>query len=61
MDTTRVLVVDDNAPFRTGLRALLSSVPELSLVGEPPAVRRQSSLPSGCSPTSSSWTSPCPG
>ncbi len=34
MDTTRVLVVDDNAPFRTGLRALLSSVPELSLVGE---------------------------
>jgi DNA-binding NarL/FixJ family response regulator len=33
-DRTRVLVVDDHAQFRTGLRALLSSVPELELVGE---------------------------
>lgn len=34
MDVTRVLVVDDNAQFRSGLRALLSSVPELELAGE---------------------------
>ena len=30
----RVLIVDDHAPFREGLRALLSSVPEMSLAGE---------------------------
>jgi DNA-binding NarL/FixJ family response regulator len=34
MDVARVLVVDDNAQFRSGLRALLSSVPELELAGE---------------------------
>lgn len=34
MEQIRVLVVDDNAQFRTGLRALLSSAPDLELVGE---------------------------
>ena len=33
-ERVRVLVVDDNAQFRRGLRALLTSVPDLELVGE---------------------------
>ena len=33
-ETTRVLVADDHAQFRSGLRALLSSVPDLELAGE---------------------------
>lgn len=33
-DSIRVLIVDDHAPFREGLRALLSSVPDMSVVGE---------------------------
>jgi DNA-binding NarL/FixJ family response regulator len=34
MESTRVLIVDDNAAFRSGLRALVTSVPELELAGE---------------------------
>jgi DNA-binding NarL/FixJ family response regulator len=30
----RVLIVDDHAPFREGLRALLTSVPEMTVAGE---------------------------
>lgn len=30
----RVLIVDDHAPFREGLRALLNSVPEMTVAGE---------------------------
>jgi DNA-binding NarL/FixJ family response regulator len=30
----RVLIADDHAPFREGLRALLSSVPEMTVAGE---------------------------
>ncbi|HNB53363.1 MAG TPA: response regulator transcription factor [Anaerolineales bacterium] len=30
----RVLIVDDHAPFREGLRALLTSLPEMEVVGE---------------------------
>ncbi len=30
----RVLIVDDHAPFRDGLRALLASVPEMEVAGE---------------------------
>ena len=30
----RVLIVDDHAPFRAGLRALLTSVPEMEVAGE---------------------------
>lgn len=33
-EATRVLVVDDHAQFRSGLRALLSSVPDMDLAGE---------------------------
>ena len=33
-EATRVLVVDDHAQFRRGLRALLSSVPDMDLAGE---------------------------
>ena len=34
MDTIRVLVVDENAQFRRGLRGLLTAVPDLELAGE---------------------------
>ena len=34
METIRVLVVDDNLQFRSGLRALLSSAPDMELAGE---------------------------
>ena len=34
MEHTRVLVADDHAPFREGLKALLSSAPDLEVVGE---------------------------
>lgn len=34
MEPIRVLVVDDNAQFRTGVRALLSTAPDLELAGE---------------------------
>ncbi len=33
-DAIRVLIVDDHAPFRAGLRALLTSVPEMQVAGE---------------------------
>ncbi len=33
-DKIRILIVDDHAEFRQGLRAMLNSVPELDLVGE---------------------------
>ena len=33
-DPIRVLIVDDHAPFREGLRALLISVPEMEVAGE---------------------------
>ena len=33
-DPIRVLIVDDHAPFRAGLRALLTSVPEMDVAGE---------------------------
>ena len=33
-DPFRVLIVDDHAPFREGLRALLISVPEMEVAGE---------------------------
>ena len=34
MEQTRILVVDDNAQFRGGLRALLTTAPDLELAGE---------------------------
>ena len=34
MERTRVLIADDHALFREGLRALLGSVPEVEVVGE---------------------------
>ena len=34
MEAIRVLVVDDNAQFRSGLRALAASAPDVELVGE---------------------------
>jgi DNA-binding NarL/FixJ family response regulator len=34
MDTIRVLIADDHTLFRDGLRALLSSIPDIEVVGE---------------------------
>ncbi|BCJ66731.1 response regulator [Polymorphospora rubra] len=34
MDQIRVLLVDDHAPFRAGLRALLATSPEIDVCGE---------------------------
>src|SRR5262249_17504438 len=34
MDRTRILIADDHALFRDGLRALLTSIPEMEVVGE---------------------------
>lgn len=34
MDTIRVLIADDHTLFREGLRALLSSIPDVEVVGE---------------------------
>lgn len=34
MEAIRILITDDHAPFRTGLRALLRSSPDLEVVGE---------------------------
>jgi DNA-binding NarL/FixJ family response regulator len=34
MEIIRLLIVDDNAPFREGLRAMLRSIEDLQLVGE---------------------------
>lgn len=34
MDSITVLIVDDHAPFRAGLRALLESAPSLTVVGD---------------------------
>lgn len=33
-DPTRILICDDHAAFRSGLRALLATVPDLAVVGE---------------------------
>lgn len=33
-DTISILIVEDSLPFRTGLRALLGSAPDMNLVGE---------------------------
>lgn len=34
METTRILIADDHAFFRKGLRALLKAIPNLAVVGE---------------------------
>ncbi len=34
MDATRILIADDHALFRDGLRALLASIPKMNVVGE---------------------------
>jgi len=34
VDRTRILIADDHALFRNGLRALFASVPDLEVVGE---------------------------
>jgi DNA-binding NarL/FixJ family response regulator len=34
MEPIRVLIADDHAPFRTGLRALLQATPDMEVVGE---------------------------
>ena len=57
----RVLLADDDALVRGGLRALLGAEDDIDVVGEAADGRRRSPAPGSCSPTWSSWTSACPG
>src|SRR5688500_9050793 len=34
MDKIQILIVDDNAPLREGLRTLLQSTPDIDVIGE---------------------------
>ncbi len=56
----KILIADDHALFRDSLRSLLEAR-GLTVVGRGPERRaRRSSWRAASSPTSSSWTSPCP-
>ena len=49
----RVLVVDDHAVVREGLRTFLELQDGIEVVGEAPTATRRSRGASGCGPTSS--------
>ena len=56
----RVLLVDDHALARTGLRMVLDTEPDIEVVGEAADGRQAIHSARGWRPTSSSWTSGCP-
>ncbi len=60
-ETTRILIVDDHALFRLGMRQILEQEPDFDIVAEAddPAVRVRRA-PSSSTPTSCSWTCPSP-
>ena len=60
MSKIRVLIADDHAILREGIRALLQLQPDIEVVGDAGAAWRRSPRSSGSIRTSSSWTSPCP-
>ena len=51
-----VMLVDDHALFRSGIRSLLQRHAEFSVVGERPMASKASSAPSSCSLTWCCWT-----
>ena len=51
--TIRVLIVDDDALVRAGLRMMIETQDDLEVVGEKPeTASRPSSSPTSCNPTS---------
>ena len=60
-DRIRIIVVDDQALVRSGFRLILEGEDDFDVVGETGTAWRASSWPNGPTPTSSSWTSACPG
>jgi hypothetical protein len=56
----RILVADDQALFRAGLRVLLEATDDLELVGEAADGRTALELAGASCPTWSSWTCACP-
>ena len=56
----RILLADDHAVLRAGLRALLDAEPDLEVVGEAATGEEAIEKTRELNPTSSSWTSRCP-
>jgi DNA-binding NarL/FixJ family response regulator len=52
-EAIRVLIVDDNAGFRGGLRALLATVPDITVVGEAASGQQAAAMADRLSRTSS--------
>lgn len=59
-DPVRVLVAEDNAPIRAGLRTVLCSDNTVQIVTGWKTATAASSLPSGWNRMSCCWTSGCP-
>jgi CheY-like chemotaxis protein len=57
--TIRILIADDHAVVREGLRAVLGSEPDMEVVGEAATGKRYSSGPPSLGRTSSLWTYRC--
>ena len=55
----RVVLADDHAVLRAGLKALLNAEPDIEVVGEAPDGAAAVDAAREASPTSSSWTSRC--
>ena len=51
MDTIRVLLVDDHAVLRAGMRMLLDAEPGMHVVGEGGAAKRACGWRRSCAPT----------
>ena len=59
MSPIRVVLVDDQALFRAGIRMLIDSQPDLEVVGEASDGREALAVVRARAPTSCSWTSGC--
>ena len=61
MAKLRVLLADDHAVVREGLRSLIDAQPDLEVVGEASDGYPRADRPRNSSRTWWSWTSPCRG
>ncbi|MEJ7815653.1 MAG: hypothetical protein WKF53_10810 [Rubrobacter sp.] len=59
MERLRVLIADDHTLFRYGMQGLLSTQPDIEVVGEATAGKKPSRWPASYSPTWCSWISRC--